>query len=862
MRYFSILLKLILLIGFVAILFSQGAQAITRKPDTVPPQCPEGYTFGYYSEYIEHTPIPEGFTAGIEKHTIIDGFSIPLPYVGYESTFRWSCQEIVVLSGPPFIKPNEATPTCEEGYDYAADTGTCNKNEATKKAEEEAEKAEKAKKRATFDAFEGRLDDIKTRYCYISKDKDCESEFHEMVSDCFTESGKIVNATMSGASKEDKNDQEEVQFSRCLADKTKLPQDKIAAAVDGFDFSGAVSVIDGSKDAIQEQADKAACDSSGGTWDSATKTCTPPPANDKPSCTIDGVGWIVCPTINFLAGITDASYGFLADNFLNTPASLFQRNNTAGQKLFEAWQAFLNLANALLVIGFLMVVFSQISGIGISNYGIKKMLPKIILAAVLINTSFYICALAVDLSNIIGYTSKDFLDGLVNSGGSTGGSAWSTGGGFAGIAGTVLAGGVAVAASGGVSLALVALMSVLASGAIALIMIFFILTIRQVVIILLVVLAPLAFVSMFLPNTEKWFRKWREVFTGMLLLFPIVGIIYGASLLSQDVISSVYVTSGSDTILRQIVTAAMMILPLYLVPIVLKKSLNSIGDIGGKLSGIGGKMSGKVSKGMNESQFAQHQRAQRAQRQAQIRSGTYSGRGGKFNPRNWRSGVHRRLNSSRLFNTITSGYGDKMGVMGASVAAAQDKEAMEAANASISAMNLSSDGLMSIIKTGEHSGQKVSSHQRRAAIQQLAKISTGSEAAELARMTSTVFSGNSSDAVSLRKEAVAAISQVASKAPYLGGKSLAEMQAGTYDEGRAMDEYMQQKIKAEDFKSMDANIVERLNTRAMGLAARGYTASLNGLNTARATLLSSPELKSQISAGVRDQINKIGSTRR
>ena len=37
----------------------------------------------------------------------------------------------------------------------------------------------------------------------------------------------------------------------------------------------------------------------------------------------------------------------------------------------------------------------------VDNYGIKRMLPKVIVTAILINLSFIICALAVDITNII-----------------------------------------------------------------------------------------------------------------------------------------------------------------------------------------------------------------------------------------------------------------------------------------------------------------------------------------------------------------------------------------------------------------------------------------------------------------------------
>ena len=68
-----------------------------------------------------------------------------------------------------------------------------------------------------------------------------------------------------------------------------------------------------------------------------------------------------------------------------------------------------DFANIIFIIGFLIIVFSQLTSFGVSNYGIKRLLPKIIIAAILVNVSFYICAIAVDLSNILGNSLRGIL---------------------------------------------------------------------------------------------------------------------------------------------------------------------------------------------------------------------------------------------------------------------------------------------------------------------------------------------------------------------------------------------------------------------------------------------------------------------
>ena len=412
--------------------------------------------------------------------------------------------------------------------------------------------------------------------------------------------------------------------------------------------------------------------------------CTNPAGDEEgSSCVISGVGWIVCPVVNFLAGLTDSAYEFLAERFLSVNIGIIDPNS----KTHEAWSTFLGFGNAILIVAFIVVIYSQVSGIGISNYGVKKMIPRIIVMAILINLSFFICQLAVDLSNIVGYNVKLFLSSLVSADAASTGygsqaNFWSAAA-IAILAGAGAAGGVA--AAGGATLALITLIVMLISAFIALVMIFFILTVRQVLIVLLIVLAPVAFAAAILPNTEPLFKKWRKLFTSMLLLFPIVGLIFGASTLASNILSGTYAADGdTENWFGQIVAAGIMILPLFVVPSVLKKSLDAVsGGLGGKLSGFGSKLSGGLRKRANESAFNKHLQAERATRNKATSIGTYSGR----NPvRRLRSNMNRRLNNSGAFNAITEGFGAQRDL----AAKAEDRKNLQ----EIAGAFNSDDGLM------------------------------------------------------------------------------------------------------------------------------------------------------------------------
>ena len=81
-------------------------------------------------------------------------------------------------------------------------------------------------------------------------------------------------------------------------------------------------------------------------------------------------------------------------------------DNTAKNPTRDAWTTFQTIANVVFIILLLFVIFSQLTGVGIDNYGIKRILPKLIVVAILVNLSYLICVVCVDLSNILGSSLK------------------------------------------------------------------------------------------------------------------------------------------------------------------------------------------------------------------------------------------------------------------------------------------------------------------------------------------------------------------------------------------------------------------------------------------------------------------------
>ena len=293
---------------------------------------------------------------------------------------------------------------------------------------------------------------------------------------------------------------------------------------------------------------------------------------EKNSCGIDGIGWLVCPVMNFVANINDAAYSAIS-GFLDIKPAILKDSNAPGEK--QGWEFFRNIANAIFAVIFLWVIFSQISNVGVSNYGIKKILPRLIIGALLVNLSYYLCQIFVDLSNILGHTLKDALE---SGAGGVGTGSEATGWGSA-IAATIVGVGGVVAFA-----ALAVGIPTLVAGFFAIMTVFIILVVRQAGIILLISMSPIAFAAWLLPNTEDLFKKWMKMFRGLLLVFPIISLLYGAGRLAGAVLSSsATVDPNNPDETMQLVALAATTMPLIATPFVLQNSLSSLGSIGAKI---------------------------------------------------------------------------------------------------------------------------------------------------------------------------------------------------------------------------------------------------------------------------------------
>ena len=296
------------------------------------------------------------------------------------------------------------------------------------------------------------------------------------------------------------------------------------------------------------------------------------------SCDVQGIGWIICPVSNWLADGIDYMYSALQE-FLKTKP-LETTNQNSG--IYLAWVIMRNISNVAFIVAFLVIIYSQLTSVGISNYGVKKMLPRLVIAAVLVNLSFTICAILLDLSNIAGYAFQDAFMGIKNTISTVGentGVGWTWSEVIVMILSNgALAGGVVATVAMGAELLPLALSALVGIG-LVLLLVLLIMAARQALIVILIIISPLAFVCYLLPGTEKWFKKWRDLFFTMLVFFPAFAVIFGGAQLAGIII--IQNATGANGGIMQILGMIVQVIPLALTPIILKLSGGVLGKFAG-----------------------------------------------------------------------------------------------------------------------------------------------------------------------------------------------------------------------------------------------------------------------------------------
>lgn len=236
------------------------------------------------------------------------------------------------------------------------------------------------------------------------------------------------------------------------------------------------------------------------------------------------LAWLMCPMLE----AADALASSLMNAFEDQLEFSVNKNDSQAE-LKAAWTIIKDIAAAVLVIVMLVMVISQAIGSGIFDaYTVRKLLPKMVAAAILMQLSWPLFVWIIDLFNYVGNgldellylpfggkANMDFGSLLNHAGVST------TKGIFLGWFGAFL--GVLAAMAFLPTLLFAAFSAVLTLITGLLVLIF-----RKILILLLLIFSPLAIAFWILPGQglQNYFKLWQNNFIKVLAMYPlVVGII-------------------------------------------------------------------------------------------------------------------------------------------------------------------------------------------------------------------------------------------------------------------------------------------------------------------------------------------------
>jgi hypothetical protein len=290
--------------------------------------------------------------------------------------------------------------------------------------------------------------------------------------------------------------------------------------------------------------------------------------------------WLICPILDAASGMTNSLVRLFEDQLSFTVPvpqagqtnanslsanSLGNINDTSSgaYKTYKAWSYIRVIATILIVIVMLIMVVSQAIGSGpFDAYTVRKLLPKLIIAAILMQISWYVFAWVVNVVDDIGRGLADLL--FAPFGGASKLDLWHL------LANAKLSGGLLFAVNWGGLIGLaflgvafpftmmgLALMAVLAIATGLFTLIF-----RKILIIMALVISPLALVMWILPGTDRYWKLWKDNFIKALLMFPLAVLI----IVSGRIFAYITGTQDNSQFLNLIFILTGFFLPLFILP--------------------------------------------------------------------------------------------------------------------------------------------------------------------------------------------------------------------------------------------------------------------------------------------------------
>lgn len=280
--------------------------------------------------------------------------------------------------------------------------------------------------------------------------------------------------------------------------------------------------------------------------------CAMLPANTQ-------IRWLACSLLLAGKGVADVFYSVI-QHLLYTPVDV----------LFSA-DGFKKMATTFRVVGLgliiimaLIMVIAQASGSDmVDAYTVKKVLPRVAIAIIGIALSMPLLKLGIGVTNDLGIALGTFVSDLA--GGTTTSAATDAGD----VANLIVTGTLGTAAAGvtlAVTLGAWGILSLLGTILLALLIGLVVLAFRQLLIVMLVIMAPLAIAASVMPGTDKLWKFWRTTLVSTLMMFPIIMLF----LSSGRLMASLFGKMEGDPNINALMAVLVYFAPYFLLPFAFK----------------------------------------------------------------------------------------------------------------------------------------------------------------------------------------------------------------------------------------------------------------------------------------------------
>lgn len=280
--------------------------------------------------------------------------------------------------------------------------------------------------------------------------------------------------------------------------------------------------------------------------------------------------FVVCSAIDtgtYAVGVLDNVIGAL----LTVDVKDIFGDKGTGVAYHNAWNSFRAFALGLLIIAALIMVVSQALGLEIVDaYTIRKVLPRLLFAAIFISLSWSILELLTQLSNDAGNGMRELIyapfKGMANLGGS--------------IAGGSIVSLTLIGTGGALAFGWIGLLSFVLTGLLSSLVAAAVLILRKMLILLIVMMAPFAIAASVLPNTRKMYEVWKNTLVALLVVFPIITSFIAVGRVFSTV---AFHSPGSQTI-NQLIAVIAYFAPYFLITTAFKMAGGAIAQVAGMLN--------------------------------------------------------------------------------------------------------------------------------------------------------------------------------------------------------------------------------------------------------------------------------------